>query len=183
MRLWIPSRGFWRPGMLLFTDTAGPLPGKWADRGGCVCVFLSLLSMKYVSFPLPLALLATVSVCKMTIFPVEWRGCLNPKFEGMGCCITFIFVLLCVLIRFGFSVPVSVLNTSFVPVMAVSEMFPTNFQLHTAREYFWFPSFGSLWKHLTCTQALKAFQKCYVILQIAHNNGSDYLKRNSLHYI
>lgn len=84
----------------------GPLPGKGAGRGGRVCVCLSLLSMKYVFFPLPLALLVTVSVCKITISPVEWWGCPNPKFEGMGCCVTFIFVLLCVLLRFCFSVPI-----------------------------------------------------------------------------
>ena len=37
--------------------------------------------------------------------PCGMMRCLNPKFEGMGCCVTFIFVLLCVLLRFCFSVP------------------------------------------------------------------------------
>lgn len=45
VRLWIPSRGFWRPGMLLlFTDTAdlGLCQGRGqAEEGGCMFVFPS----------------------------------------------------------------------------------------------------------------------------------------------
>lgn len=108
VRLWILSRGFWRPGMLLlFTDTAdlGLCQGRRQAEEGGLYVCLSLLGMKYVFFPLPLALPVTVAVCKISISPVEWWGCPNPKFEGMGCSVTFIFGLLCILLRFCSSVP------------------------------------------------------------------------------